>query len=78
MCGNYSPGNAVTQSPRKWIKQKLEHGIPCYIEDPKKAVDLHRSKGLCNNYLEEGGGGGWTMQWKNDNKREGRRVGCKI
>ena len=50
MFGNYSPRNAVTQSPRKGIKQKIEHGIPCYIEDSKKAVDLHRSKGLCNNY----------------------------
>ena len=45
MCGNYSPRNAVTQSPRKGIKQKVEHGIPCYIEVSKKAVDLHRSKG---------------------------------
>ena len=36
MRGNYSPKNAVTQSPRKGIKQKEEHGIPCYIEDPKK------------------------------------------
>ena len=51
MCGNYSPRNAVTQSPRKGIRQKVEHGIPCYIEDAKKAVDQHRSKGLCNNYL---------------------------
>ena len=42
MCGNYSPTNAVTQK----IKQKIEHGIPCYIEDAKKAVDLHRSKPL--------------------------------
>ena len=50
MFGNYSPRNAVTQSPRKGIKQKVKHGIPCYIEDSKKAVDLHRSKGLCNNY----------------------------
>ena len=58
MCGNYSPRNAVTQNPRKGIKQKVEHGIPCYIEDSKKAVDLHRSKGLCNYYLEGGGGGG--------------------
>ena len=57
MCGNYSPRNAVTQNPRKGIKQKVEHGIPCYIEDSKKAVDLHRSKGLCNYYLEGGGGG---------------------
>ena len=73
MIGNYSPTNAVTQSPRKGIKQKVKHGIPCYIEDSKKAVDLHRSKGLCNNYLEglgkvgklEGGIG------ENDNKREG-------
>ena len=46
MCGNYSSTNAVTQSPRKGIKQKIEHGIPCYIEDSKKAVDLHRSKPL--------------------------------
>ena len=46
MCGNYSPTNAVTQSPRKGIKQKIEHGIPCYIEDSKKAVDLHCSKPL--------------------------------
>ena len=52
------PRNAVTQSPRKVIKQKVEHGIPCYIEDSKKAVDLHRSKGLCNNYLE----GGWKIR----------------
>ena len=56
MFGNYSPRNAVTQSPRKGIKQKIEHGIPCYIEDSKKAVDLHRSKGLCNNYLKGGRG----------------------
>ena len=71
MCGNYSPRNAVTQSPRKGIKQKVEQGIPCYIEDPKKAVDLHRSKGLCNNYLE----GAWKTRGgdigENDNKREG-------
>ena len=46
MCGNCSPGNAVTRSVRKKIKQKIEHGIPCYIEDSKKAVDLHRSKPL--------------------------------
>ena len=58
MCGNYSPRNAV----RKGIKQKVEHGIPCYIEDSKKAVDLHRSRGLCNNYLEEGGGGGGGVE----------------
>ena len=60
MCEKYSPMNAVTQSLREGIKQKIEHGIPCYIEDFKKAVDLHRSKGLCNNYLERraGGGGG--------------------
>ena len=56
MCGNYSPTNAVTRSVRKKIKPKIEHGIPCYIEDSKKAVDLHRSKGLCNNYLEGAGG----------------------
>ena len=65
MFGNYSPRNAVTQNPRKGIKQKVEHGIRCYIEDSKKAVDLHRSKGLCNNYLEGGGGGGgggWKIQ----------------
>ena len=66
MCGNYSPRNAVTQSPRKGIKQKVEHGIPCYIEDSKKVVDLHRSKGLCNNYLEGGvvggGGGGGPLE----------------
>ena len=68
MCGNYSPRNAVTQSPRKGIKQKVEHGIPCYIEDSRKAVDLHRSKGLCNNYLVGGGGGGIE---ENDNKRGG-------
>ena len=36
MYGNYSPKNAVTQSPGKGIKQKVEHGIPCYVEDPKK------------------------------------------
>ena len=66
MIGNYSPRNAVTQSPRKGIKQNVKHGIPCYIEDSKKAVDLHRSKGLCNNYLEVGGGGGWKI-------REGHR-----
>ena len=75
MCGNYSPGNAVTQSPRKGIKQKVEHGIPCYIEDSKKAVYLHRSKGLCNNYLERGGGGVGLENLsggigENDNKRE--------
>ena len=58
MCGNYSPTNPVTQSPRKGIKQKIEHRIPCYIEDSRKAVDLHHSKGLCNNYLEGGGGVG--------------------
>ena len=46
MCGNYSPMNAVTRSLRKGIKQKIEHGIPCYIENSKKAVDLHRSKPL--------------------------------
>ena len=61
MIGNYSPRNAVTQSPRKGIKQKVKHGIPCYIEDSKKAVDLRRSKGLCNNSLE-GGGGGWKIR----------------
>ena len=72
MCGNYSPRNAVTQSPRKGIKQKVEHGIPCYIEDSKKAVDLHRSKGLCNNYLEEAGFGKLEGGiGENDNKREG-------
>ena len=58
MWGNYSPRNAVTQSPRKGIKQKVEHGIPCDIKDSKKAVDVHRSKGLCNNYLE----GGWKIR----------------
>ena len=47
----------MTQSPRKGIKQKVEHGIPCYIEDSKKEVGLHRSMGLCNNYLE----GGWKI-----------------
>ena len=62
MIGNYSPRNAVTQSPRKGIKQNVKHGISCYIEDSKKAVDLHRSKGLCNNYLEVGGGGGWKIR----------------
>ena len=46
MRGNYSPTNAVTRSLGKKIKQKIEHGIPCYIEDSKKAVDLHRSKPL--------------------------------
>ena len=46
MCGNYSPGNAVTRTLRKGIKQIIEHEIPCYIEDSKKAVDLHRSKSL--------------------------------
>ena len=46
MFRNYSPGNAVTQSPRKVIKQKVEHGIPCYVENSKKTVDLHRSKPL--------------------------------
>ena len=56
MFGNYYPRNAVTQNPRNGIKQKVEHGIPCYIDDSKKAVDLHRSKGLCNNYLEGGVG----------------------
>ena len=44
MCGNYSPTNAVTRSLRKEIKQKIEHGISCYIEDSIEAVDLHRSK----------------------------------
>ena len=44
MCGNYSPTNAVTRSLRKGIKQKIEHGISCYIEDSIEAVDLHRSK----------------------------------
>ena len=58
MCGNYFPSNAVTQSLRKGIKQNVEHGIPCYKEDSKKAVDLHRCKGLSNNYLE----GGWKMR----------------
>ena len=67
----------MTQSSRKRIKQKVEHGISCYIEDSKKAVDLHRSKGLCNNYLE----GGWKIRGggvieENENKRG--RVGCKI
>ena len=74
MIGNYSPRNAVTQSPRKGIKQNVKHGIPCYIEDSKKAVDLHRSKGLCNNYLEVGGGGIGKLErgiGENDNKREG-------
>ena len=46
MCGNYSPRNAVTRSLGKEIKQKIEHEIPCYIENSKKAVDLHRSKPL--------------------------------
>ena len=46
MCGNYSPTNAVTRSLKKKIKQKIEHGIPCYIEDSKKEADLHRSKPL--------------------------------
>ena len=46
MCGNYSPTNAVTRSLRTKIKKKIEHGIPCYIEDSKKEVDLHRSKPL--------------------------------
>ena len=46
MCGNYSPGNAVTRSLGKGIKQKIEHEIPCYIENSIKAVDLHRSKPL--------------------------------
>ena len=58
MCGNYCPRNAVTQNFRKGMKQKVEHGIPRYIEDSKKAVDLHWSKGLCNNYLE----GGWKIR----------------
>ena len=67
MFGNYSPRNAVTQSPRKGIKQKVEHGIPCYKKDSKNAVDLYRSKGLCNNYLEgvgklEGGIGKMTTR----------------
>ena len=65
----------MTQSPRKGIRQKVEHGIPCYIEDSKKEVDLHRSKGLCNNYLEEEGGGskirGGSIGENDDNKREG-------
>ena len=43
MCGNYSPTNVVTRSLGKGIKQKIEHGIPCHIEDSKKPVDLHRS-----------------------------------
>ena len=36
-------------------------------------------KGLCNNYLERGGGGGKLEGGigENDNKRE-RGVGCKI
>ena len=46
MCGNYSPTNAVTRSLGKGIKQKIEHGIPCYIADSKKEVDLHLSKPL--------------------------------
>ena len=46
MCGNYSPRNAVTRSLGKEIKQKIEHEISCYIENSKKAVDLHRSKPL--------------------------------
>ena len=75
MCGNYCPRNAMTQNPRKGMKQKVEHGIPRYIEDSKKAVDLHWSKGLCNNYLEGGwkirGGGGGGGVGENDNKREG-------
>ena len=50
--------NEKTQSPREGIKQKIEHGIPCYMEDSKKLVDLYRCKGLCNNYLEGVGGGG--------------------
>ena len=59
----------MTQNPRKGIKQKVEHGIPCYIDDSKKAVDLHRSHGLCNNYLEGGGGvgklkGGHRRKWQ--------------
>ena len=69
MCGNYSPRNVVTQNPRRGMKQKVEHGIPRYIEDSKKAVDLHRSKGLCNYYLEggwkiRGGGGRWWHRRK--------------
>ena len=56
MFGNYSPRNAVTQSPRKGNKQKVEHRIPYYKKDSKRAVDLHRSKGLCNNYLKGGRG----------------------
>ena len=73
MFGNYSPRNAVTQNPRKGIKQKVEHGIRCYIEDSKKAVDLHRSKRLCNNYLEGWGWGGWEIKGgigENGNKGE--------
>ena len=79
MCGNYSPRNAVTQNPRKGIKQKVEHGIPCYIEDSKKVVDLHRSKGLCNYYLEVGGGGGKLKGGHRRKWQQGRGgVGCKI
>ena len=46
MFGNYSLTNAVTRSLGKGINQKIEHEIPCYIENSKKEVDLHRSKPL--------------------------------
>ena len=79
MCGNYSPTNAVTRSLRKKIKQKIEHGIPCYIEDSKKAVDLHRSKGLCNYYLEGGGEVEKIKGGHRKKRQQGRGgVGCKI
>ena len=32
--------------PGERDQAKIEHGMPCYIEDSKKAVDLHRSKPL--------------------------------
>ena len=60
----------MTQSPRKGIKQKVEHGIPCYTEDSKTAVDLHRFEGLCNNYLEEGGGGGGVGKLEAGHRRK--------
>ena len=58
MCGNYSPTNAVTHKARGKGLSK------------KKAVDLHRSKGLCNNYLEGKWGGGGGGIGENNNKRE--------
>ena len=68
----------MTQSPSKGIKKKVGHGIPCYIEDSKKAVHLHRSKGLCNNYLEGGWGGGGALEEMTTREQERGGVGYKI